>query len=68
MTRESEAEERQRYRENWARICADDQPECGKDFCDECGDCLECYGGEGGPCVHSIAGHVWIRREKTEDT
>lgn len=22
------------------------EPECGKDFCDTCGDCLHCYGGE----------------------
>lgn len=22
------------------------EPECGEDFCDRCGDCLHCYGGE----------------------
>lgn len=22
------------------------EPECGEDFCDRCGDCLKCYGGQ----------------------
>jgi hypothetical protein len=22
------------------------EPRCGVDFCDRCGDCLDCYGGE----------------------
>jgi hypothetical protein len=34
-------------------------PECGTDFCDRCGDCLHCYGGD--PCVHDARGeHRWI--------
>ena len=24
----------------------DKVPDCGKDFCEECGDCIACYGGE----------------------
>lgn len=35
-------------------------PECGVDFCDECGDCLRCYGGD--PCA-SGHGHTWIYYE-----
>ena len=32
-------------------------PICGTDFCDECGDCLYCYGGDecrdgGDRCIH----------------
>ena len=38
------------------------EPECGKDFCDSCGDCLRCYGGD--PCYgfhgDPEAGHEWI--------
>ncbi len=30
-------------------------PECGKHFCDSCGDCLHCYGGD--PCPY---GHHWF--------
>lgn len=34
-------------------------PECGEDFCDHCGDCLHCYGGD--PCTQSKDGeHYWI--------
>lgn len=35
------------------------EPECGDDFCEDCGDCLACYGDE--PCSFSDSGrHRWI--------
>ena len=34
------------------------QPVCGVDFCDECGDCLACYGPD--ECVRSVSGHWWV--------
>lgn len=36
------------------------EPECGKDFCDQCGDCLYCYGCD--PC-HSGSDdqHFWVK-------
>jgi hypothetical protein len=35
------------------------EPECGEDFCDACGDCLDCYGGD--PCYESKSGeHFWV--------
>ena len=40
----------------------DDKPKCGIDFCDECGDCLHCYGGE--QCPYSDDGyHFWVEYE-----
>lgn len=32
------------------------EPECGKDFCQRCGDCLYCYGSD--PCLHGDE-HIW---------
>ena len=33
-------------------------PECGIDYCDTCGDCLHCYGGD--PCYDTEDGkHFW---------
>ena len=32
------------------------EPECGKNFCDTCGDCLACY--ESDPCIDG--NHRWI--------
>ena len=41
----------------------DREPECGKDFCDTCGDCLACYGGD--PCSKSKDGkHLWVIYEE----
>lgn len=34
-----------------------DGPVCGKDFCDECGDCLHCYGDN--DCPGGII-HRWL--------
>lgn len=43
------------------------EPQCGEDFCDRCGDCLHCYGGD--PCYyggdvyedpHKLGAHQWI--------
>ncbi len=34
---------------------------CGKDFCDQCGDCLHCYGED--PCYRygdEETGHSWV--------
>lgn len=33
-------------------------PEHGEDFCDQCGDCLDCYAVD--PCWHSSGEHAWI--------
>jgi hypothetical protein len=35
-------------------------PECGKDFCDRCGDCLHCYGDD--PCIsgEEYPAHRWV--------
>lgn len=34
-------------------------PQCGKDFCDSCGDCLHCYGED--KCIENKDGHhLWI--------
>ena len=34
------------------------EPECGKDFCDTCGDCLACYGED--ECPNGNIEHYWI--------
>ena len=36
---------------------AEVEPECGEDFCDTCGDCLKCYGGD---ICSSELGHYWV--------
>lgn len=36
------------------------EPVCGEDFCDACGDCLSCYGGEDGCCGEEAKAHIWI--------
>ena len=38
----------------------DRTPQCGKDFCDTCGDCLHCY--EGDPCFtgRDRGKHIWL--------
>ena len=33
-------------------------PVCGEDFCDRCGDCLACYGGD--KCIDGHE-HVFVR-------
>jgi hypothetical protein len=33
-------------------------PRCGKDFCDQCGDCLCCYGDD--PCGMHEGDHTWV--------
>jgi len=36
------------------------EPICGVDFCDRCGDCLHCYGGD--PCHRNNSGkHRWVK-------
>lgn len=40
-------------------------PECGEDFCDQCGDCLDCYGDD--ECPENDWGpHRWVIYAKTE--
>lgn len=36
----------------------DREPVCGEDFCDDCGDCLHCYGGD--DCYPHGGQHRWI--------
>lgn len=36
-------------------------PVCGEDFCDDCGDCLDCYWEDTGFCSHR-----WVTYEKVE--
>lgn len=38
-------------------------PNCGEDFCDRCGDCLDCYGGDPCPEADGLA-HSWVEYEK----
>ena len=39
------------------------EPRCGEDFCDECGDCLHCFGGD--KCAYTKDGfHVWIMEDQ----
>ena len=42
------------------------EPECGEDFCDRCGDCLHCYGGD--PCygIDAEGEHYWVVYEKPQ--
>jgi len=45
------------------------EPECGKDFCDTCGDCLACYGFD--YCFESTitdGGHCWVVYENKIDS
>ena len=37
------------------------QPVCGEDFCDRCGDCLHCYGGD--PCYDG-GSHMWVKDDE----
>jgi hypothetical protein len=42
---------------------ANEEPECGEDFCDRCGDCLACYG-DGcytGGDDPDPRGHFWVK-------
>lgn len=39
-------------------LVEDDTPICGEDFCETCGDCLSCYGGE--PCLDD-GQHYWVQ-------
>ena len=53
-------------RDTHMRIRIDDaEPECGKHFCDICGDCLACYWED--PC-NGIAGeeHLWVVYESPD--
>lgn len=39
---------------------------CGEDFCEYCGDCMACYGGD--DCLFSPDGkHYYFRDEKEEE-
>lgn len=41
------------------------EPDCGLDFCERCGDCLDCYGGD--ECLESKDGqHLWVRYLETQ--
>jgi hypothetical protein len=41
------------------------EPVCGEDFCDSCGDCLHCYGGD--ECLEGYGGeHYWVEYREAE--
>lgn len=41
---------------------SDDDPTCGMDFCDSCGDCLHCFGCD--QCFGNVDGkHSWVTYE-----
>ena len=43
----------------------DADPVCGEDFCDKCGDCLACDGGD--PCyIGNTDDHFWAEYEPRE--
>lgn len=42
----------------------DAMPICGEDFCDRCGDCLSCYGGD--PCHSEHDKHFWVVYENDQ--
>jgi hypothetical protein len=45
----------------------EDEPVCGEDFCDACGDCLSCYGYD--DCYPRGGDHFWVQYgENDEDT
>lgn len=47
------------------------EPVCGEDFCDQCGDCLDCYNGDGcmvGGEWDTEAEHRWHVYEAPEET
>jgi hypothetical protein len=51
--------------ENKAPTVEDRTPKCGEDFCDSCGDCLHCYGGD--TCWRDDSGkHYWVVYEEDE--
>ncbi len=39
------------------------EQECGKDFCDQCGDCLACYPDECWDGGEYRGNHLWIHYE-----
>jgi hypothetical protein len=43
----------------------DAKSECGKDFCNRCGDCLHCYNGD--PCVGGQDQHRWVTYETVDE-
>lgn len=43
------------------------EPVCGEDFCDKCGDCLDCYGSDPCPCGSTTA-HLWVQYGEREPT
>lgn len=44
----------------------DAEPECGIDFCDSCGDCLDCNGSD--PCTENEdQEHFWVIYIETEN-
>jgi hypothetical protein len=37
-------------------------PVCGEAFCEECGDCLYCYGDD--ECFRGGGSHLWVEYEE----
>jgi hypothetical protein len=48
---------------NLIRIDEEADPECGVDFCDDCGDCLSCYEGDDCGGVEGRC-HAWVVYEE----
>lgn len=40
---------------------------CGEDFCDACGDCLACYGGDVCYGQDPPGEHVWVPKEQEDN-
>ena len=38
-------------------------PHCGEAYCDRCGDCLACSGGDS--CIDGYGDHFWVQYEKS---
>ena len=45
----------------------DAEPECGVDFCDRCGDCLHCYGGDTCYGTEEYYEHFWVAYESKSE-
>lgn len=52
--------------ENGKTIPQSRQPECSRDFCDACGDCLACYGAEYVCLSRDSRVHIWVIEDENK--